>query len=91
MHPGQHVVYIGKGKMRKCIPLQRGKVYTIRALWTARDGTPLLYLEEIINRQAKFRDGYCPELGYKRSSFRPLKKLSVEDFLETKEPVHANA
>lgn len=73
--------------MRRCIRLIPGKVYTVRELWIARDGTPCLYLVEVVNRNMRSRNGYCPELGYMRKSFRPLKKLNIEDFLETKEPV----
>lgn len=91
MHVGQHVVYIGTGKTRRTIPLVPGKVYTIRELWIARDGMPCLYLEEVVNRQARLRGGSSRELGYMRQSFRPLKKLKIEDFLETKEPLHAHS
>lgn len=90
MQVGQHVVYIKSGKMRKCIPLVPNKVYTIRDLWIALDGTPCLYLVEVKNR-LKLNEGgtFGRELGYKRSSFRPLTKLSVEDFTKIEEPIDA--
>lgn len=95
-HVGQHVVciktpseanriYVEKrlGKLVK--GPKQGVVYTIRKLYIAKNGGPYLLVEEIINPTYSNGD----ECGFARKLFRPLKKLSIDDFTETKEPVPA--
>lgn len=92
MQIGQHVVYIGNpDTLRRVNAPVRGKVYTIRELWVASDGMPCLYVQEIVNRRVRTPHGLGRELGYKRSSWRPLSPKRIEVFTEMlkKEPVDA--
>lgn len=92
MQVGQHVVYLGgvetsdSGAFRRgdIINLPEvGKVYTIEYLLSSPEGNPHLELIEV-KPYHKIR-GSRGFIGTR--FFRPLTKLSVEDFIKIKEPV----
>lgn len=57
----------------------KGLVYTIRGFKETADGLGL-YIEEIVNREQKLRDGTFGEPGYYLDRFRPVRKTSIEAF-----------
>jgi len=90
MQIGQHVVYVGKVKnFRVCAPLVKGKVYTVRSMFTAKDGVPCIRVAEVVN--ATGRSGV--EKGYMRKSFRPLDTKRLDQFRQflADKPVKADA
>lgn len=64
----------------------RGKVYTIRALFRAENGVGVL-LEEIRNPLVPSREFGKIEAYFWSSKFRPLQKLTPEQFMTTDAPV----
>ena len=63
-------------------------MYTVRELWVSDDGTPCIYVQEIVNRRQRTPNGLGREIGYKRERWRPLSPSRLDIFTEmlVKEP-----
>ncbi len=79
-HVGQKVICIGifstRGRVHAEILPQKGLVYTVRG-HRFDDGVIGLYLEEIINRPAKYKEGFNVT-AFGENWFAPLENIKVE-------------
>ncbi|MDK4729364.1 hypothetical protein [Rhizobium phaseoli] len=94
---GQHVVCITddfmksqalrrKWERRGVRYPSKNKVYTVRQVYLTSKYVGVL-LEEIRNPLVPTRERGLTEAGFLARKFRPLKKLKIEDFMQSKTPV----
>ena len=96
---GQHVVYkptkamfdyLAKNghltEIKNCTLPTEGKVYTVREVFVGDSGQVAIKLVEIVNPPQHFKSGF-KENGWQTQHFKPLPKLTIDQFTKELENV----